>query len=416
MARPRVVVVGGGFGGLETAFVLRYLLKDAVELTLVSDTAHFLFKPNTIYIPFGLAPERLLIELEPPLRRRGIAFVRGRATSVEPERRAVYVNGERVPYDFLVIATGAGMCPDEVPGLAEHAYSIWTPDDMLRLRQGIHNILRWAAEGKQVQVLFLVPPGNKCSGPLYEMVFMLETYLRRRNVRDRVSITYTTYERSFIQAFGPRLHEVVVREFERRGIVGHTEYAVRQVRPGTVEYTNGQELPYDVLITFPPYQAGVRFEGLPSDERGFLLTEPRTRQLQGYPNVYVVGDAGDFPVKQAFLAFLQADAAAEHIAWQIRGSRNGCSGFEPVSMCIMEMLDKATFAQVPLVLESPVAQVRPDAEALYKVGVSPLWRLGKKFLGMYLPFRFKAGKPFHMGLPWWAIELGMKAMSGLLAQ
>ncbi|MDW7997366.1 MAG: hypothetical protein RMJ46_06800, partial [Bacteroidota bacterium] len=64
----------------------------------------------------------------------------------------------------------------------------------------------------------------------------------------------------------------------------------------------------------------------------------------------------------------------------------------------------------------PVAQVRPGAGELYRVGVSPLWRLGKKFLGKYLPFRFGAGNPFHMGLPWRTIEKGMKLMSSLLAR
>ncbi|MEN3027122.1 MAG: FAD-dependent oxidoreductase [Chlorobiota bacterium] len=415
MARPHVLVVGGGFGGLEAAFALRYLLRDRVRITLVSDSPHFLFKPNTIYIPFGMEPERLLIGLERPLRRRDIAFLQARVTEVHPEDRTVVVNGNAIRYDFLVIATGAGMHPEEVPGLREHAYSIWTPQDMLRLRQAFQELLRTARSGKPVRVLFLVPPNNKCSGPLYEIVFMLDTYLRRQGVREQVQITYTTYESGFIQSFGPRLHEVVAREFERRGIVGHTQYVVKTVHPGRVEYENGKKELYDLLIAFPPYEAGVRFAGLPSDERGFLLTEARTRQVRGYPMIYAVGDAGDFPVKQAFLAFLQADAAAEHLALQIAG-KNAFRGFEPVSMCIMEMLDTATFAQVPLVLDSPVAQVRPGAEELYKVGVSPLWRLGKKFLGKYLPFRFRAGNPFHMGLPWRAIEKSMKLMSSLLAR
>ena len=79
-----------------------------------------------------------------------------------------------------------------------------------------------ARAGERQRVLFLVPPNNKCSGPLYEIVLMLETWLRREHARDRVDITWSTYERSFIQAFGPRLHDVVDREFAERGIDGHT--------------------------------------------------------------------------------------------------------------------------------------------------------------------------------------------------
>ena len=95
------------------------------------------------------------------------------------------------------------------------------------------------------------------------------------------------------------------------------------------------------------------------------------------------------------------------------------SAFDPVSMCVMEELDKATFAQVPLELTGdpgrPVA-VRADADSAYRVGVSPAWRLGKKLLGVYLPYRFRAGRPFNAGAPWRAMDVGLKAMSTLLAR
>jgi hypothetical protein len=94
------------------------------------------------------------------------------------------------------------------------------------------------------------------------------------------------------------------------------------------------------------------------------------------------------------------------------------TAFDPVSMCVMEMLDKATYAQVPLRLtgdpDRPV-EVRPDAGDGYKVGVSPLWRLGKKMIGMYLPMRFNAGEPFHAGMAWQMMEVGLKGMRGVLA-
>jgi len=88
-------------------------------------------------------------------------------------------------------------------------------------------------------------------------------------------------------------------------------------------------------------------------------------------------------------------------------------------MCVMEEFDKATFAQVPLEVtgdpDRPVA-VRADANGAYRVGVSPAWRLGKKLLGLYLPFRFNAGLPFHSGVPWRAMDVGLKGVSALLAR
>lgn len=417
-AAPRVVVVGSGFAGLEALFLLRMRLHEKVDLTLVSDREHWVFRPNSIYIPFGAEPHSLNVDLADPLRKRDVRFHHAAIREVDADGRRIRLDdGATVPYDRLVLATGSDMRPDEIPGLAEHGESIWTADEMLSLRAALGRLRERASAGERQDVLFLVPPNNKCAGPLYEMVFMLETWLRREHARDPVSIAYATYERTYIQAFGPRLHDVVTGEFAERGIVGATEQVVTEVRDGEAVFADGTTRRFDLLITFPPYVAAVRYEGLPSDDRGFLRTELETRQVVGHPEIYAPGDAGDFPVKQAFLAFLQADAVAEHVAGQVEG-RAPRAPFDPVSMCIMEMFDKATFAQVPLRLTGDPArpvEVRPGADDLYKVGVSPVWRLGKKMLGAVVPMRFHAGEPFHAGTAWQLMDIGLKGMKGVLA-
>lgn len=415
---PSVLVLGGGFGGLEAAFYLRMKLEDRARITLISERDYFLFKPNTIYIPFGLDPDKLKVGLERPTRRKNIALVKDRVREVDPDAKRVRTESREFSYDYLVVATGADMRPGEVSGLREHAQTIWTPQEMLRLRLAFYELLEEAREGRNRRVLFLVAPNNKCAGPLYELAFMLDTWLRRKKVRANVDLTWSTYEQSYIQAFGPRLHDHVIEEFERRVISGHTDYVAERVADGEVRYANGEVLPYDLLVTFSPYVAQVVYPRLPGDDRGFIRTELGSRQVIGHPDIYAVGDAGDFPVKQAFLAFLQADAAAEHLAARILGTAPEVT-FEPTSMCVMEQFDKATFAQVPLRLtgvpEKPV-EVDPEAIGAYKVGTSPTWRLGKKALGYYLPFRFGLGDPFHAGTPWKGMETGLKAMSRLLAK
>src|SRR6266542_2778197 len=344
-----IVVVGSGFGGLEAAFYLRKRLGRRVQVTIVSEHDTFLFKPNTIYIPFGKPPEAFVFPLRPVFDKRHIPFVKARAEAVDPRKKKLIAGGKEIPYDYLVLATGAAMRPEEIPGLKENANTIWTPEEMLRLRGSLDLVVERANNGKQSRVRFLVPPKNKCSGPLYEMVMMLDSSLQKKRVRHHVDIGYTTYEKGYIQAFGPRLNDVVTSEFERRGIAGRKEAIVERVEPGRAFFKDGSVDEFDLLISFPPYVASTRFDGLASDDRGFLIADPRTRQLKDQPDIYVVGDAGDFPVKQAFLALLQADAAAEHVAERILGE-HPVAAFDPVSMCIMEQFDKATFAQVPLKL------------------------------------------------------------------
>jgi NADH dehydrogenase FAD-containing subunit len=416
--RTRIVVVGAGFAGLESVFLLRMRLREKVDLALISEGPQFTFRPNTIYVPFGASPNDLVVELEKPLLRRHVDFIPGLVCGVDPEARELeLLQGGKVRYDKLVIATGAAVRPEEIAGLSEHGAMIWTPESMLDVRERFERVRAGARRRKRSRVLFLIPPNNKCAGPLYEMVMMFETWLRREGARNQVEITWSTFEQSYIQAFGPRLHDVVSAEFSARGIEGHTGELITEVTSGEARYADGSVRPFDELIAFPPYVSAVRYEALPSDDRGFIRTDLDTRRVEGVKDVYAPGDAGDFPVKQAFLAFLQADTVAEHIAAEVDG-HNFEKPFDPVSMCIIEMFDKATFAQVPLALTGDPARpvtVRPDADGDYKVGTGSTWRLGKKMLGMTVPMRFHAGEPFHAGLAWQMMDVGLKGMSAVLA-
>jgi len=414
----RVVVLGGGFAGLETAFLLKHRLREAVDVHLVTDQPNFLFRPNTIYIPFGSNPDQLLIPLREPAHRQQIALIEGAVEGVETGARLVHLRQHPpIAYDDLVIATGAAVRPAEIPGLETHAFSLWTPADMLRLRRELERVVERAERGKPARLLFLIPPHNQCAAPLYELVFMTDSWLRRHHLRDLVSITLATAESSYVQVFGSRLHEMVTAEFLDRSISGHRGWAVREIRPHQAVFSNGESLGFDSLIAFPPQVAAVSYRELPLDERGFIRTELGSRRVEGVPGIYAPGDAGDFPVKQAFLAFLQADAVAEAITASVQGTEPRVV-FDPITMCVIEQFDKAMFAQVPLRLTGdplrPV-EVRPDAGEEYKVGVSPLWRFGKKLLGVYLPMRFRAGEPFHAGAAWKMMETGLRGMSGLFA-
>jgi len=422
-AQPRVVVLGGGFGGLEAAFALRAALGERVEITLVSEYDRFRFKPNTIYIPFGADPAKFEVPLRKPLAGRDIHFVHGRVRDVDPMSKGVGVEqfegmeDHTIPYDYLVIATGAKMRLAEVPGLADYAHSVWTVADMLRLRRAFDQLIDDARAGTHRRVLFLVPPHNLWSGPLYELVQMLDTRLRHRQARAAVDLTWATYEATYLQALGPRLHEVVVHEFDRRGINSFAQFEVHEVLRHEVHFKNGAQLPYDLLVSFPPYVAATPFPSLPADDRGFIAADLGTRRVTGHAEIFAVGDTADFPLKQAFLACAQADAAAGQIAADVNGTSSAAT-FSLTSMYVMEQADTATFAEVPLRLTGePLQPVDVDEGRWdqYLVGSSPLWRAGKSLLGSYVPRRFSAGHPLHAGPVGAGVDLGVKATTSTLA-
>lgn len=409
--KPRVVVVGGGLAGMETLFALRQRLGDRVDLTLVADRDEFEFRPSTVYVPFGGAEDDLQIPVTAPAERQGIAVVRGEVAWVETEpKRLALTDGHLLDYDYLVLATGAAMRPERIPGLAGHAHLVGSLEQMRELGRTLRRVRDAAVDGSPQHVLFLVPPGNGWPGPVYELAFMLETWLRRSRVRDLVCLTFATFEDRYLEAFGPGLHPVVGQEFTSRGIISHTRSAVKSVEPHRVRFADGTAHTFDVLVATAPHTAAVDYEGLPKDLNGFLLTEPGTRLVRCTDAVYAPGDAGDFPIKLGYLSLLQADAVADDIAVRIDPATVAAPRrFDPVGLFVLDMLDAAVFAQTPL------AQTGEPARGGHRVGVSPIWHLGKKTLGAYLPQQFRAGRPVHGGLHQEAVSLGLQGLSKTLS-
>ena len=296
----------------------------------------------------------------------------------------------------------------------EREYDLDTRE-MLRLRSALDSVVERANQGKQSRVRFLVPPNNKCSGPLYEMVMMLDTWLQKKRVRHHVDIGYSTYEKGYIQAFGPRLNDVVTHEFERRGIAGRKEAIVERVGPGKAFFKDGSVDEFDLLISFPPYVASTRFEGLPFR----MIADSRHRGPENPPAPRPAGHLrrrrrGELP-GQAGVSRLASGGCRGRARGGANSRRGAGRGLRPGEHVHHEQFDKATFAQEPLPLtgnpDAPVT-VREDALELYKSGLRPVWRIAKKMLGAAIPQRFTAGQPFHAGASWALMESGVKVMAG----
>jgi NADPH-dependent 2,4-dienoyl-CoA reductase/sulfur reductase-like enzyme len=237
-------------------------------------------------------------------------------------------------------------------------------------------------------------------------------------VREQVDIAFVTDEASFAESAGPRMHEVIEREFIERGIDAHAAGRLLEARAHEASFAGGREERFDLLVAAPPHRAGVRYEGLATDEHGFVRVEGATRQVIGHPEIYAPGDAGNFPLKDSFLALLQAGAAARHLAAAVT-QRRFDDAFEPTSMQILDMLDKAAFAQLPLeTTGDPDHPVRPRAGAPdeYKVGVSRRWRAARRMLSSHVLMQFAAGEPVQAGPGWHFVDHGVRAMAGMLPE
>lgn len=417
--KPSIVVVGSGMGGVETAASLANKLDGEAKIIMVSETSNLELRPFNIYPAFSkvFKKRRLThLPLATSAAKRGIEFQTWHVDEIDTEHQQIRADGRALGYDHLVIATGAGMRPEEIPGYSENSDTFWAYSDSMKMAKSVEKMVENAKRGQRQHVLLNVAPNNKCAGPMYEIVFMLESYLRRKKVRDMFELTYTTAEEHYIQAFGPKLHEAASKGLDRVGITGHTHYRMTHLEPNKAHFDNGETIDFDFMIGFPPYIAHTNFESLPTDDRGFIHADKENWKVRGHENVYVVGDGGDFPVKQAFLALGMAGTVAHNIAAEIK-KKPADHVFDPVSMCIMEQFDAGLYAQVPLHIEDhadkPVVSMRPGADEDYVVRRSKLWQAGK--WGMYLTMVWQMGRlhTFHEGGIWNAMDVAIKGMQKL---
>ena len=415
-AGPRIVVIGGGFAGLETAFALRRRLHGRARITLVADETIFTFKPNGIYVPFGADPTEPVLLLPEALRHRRIELVTGRVSAMDPERREIRTLDDVVPYDVAFVATGARTRPREIRGLAERAITIGPPSEMLRLRYTLRELLAPAAQVRATQVVFVVAPGNQWSGPVYELALMLDTWLRHRHARRRIEIHVVTAEERYAAALGPHMHDVIAAEFERRHIHGYPGAVVTEVSGSKVRCAAGNAVPFDLLVAAAPHAAATAFPLLPSDARGFVRVDAASRQVLDHPDVFAVGDASDFPLKQAYLALLQAHAGVEALVARLHGATPSF-GFEPRSVYVMDHLDAATYAEGPLPQASAGGAARRNVPAgAYRVDTSPVWRVAKSAIARHVTWRFERGLPGREGLSWAGLDAGRWLLSRALAR
>ncbi len=319
----RVVVVGSGDGGTFTANLLAHELRDEVRgglasVQLVGEHLSHPFQPGNLDIAFKGADPENYVKDETELLRKEVDFVQDPAVRIDFAMKSVSTKkGRTLPYDFLVIATGAVADPSVVPGLAEGSMNFHTGgENSQRIWEALQKF-----EGGTVVVAIAGAP-HKCPPSPNEAAFMLDEFFHKRGIRDKVKIRFLTpYPRPYP---AERISKVVEPLFQKTGIEVTTFFNIDSVDPDErkIYSLEGEAFDYDLLIAIPPHHgADVIFNSGIGDQDGYIPTDKGTMKVVGQEGVYCIGDATNIPVsKSGVVAHLQSVVVAHNIVAELRKS------------------------------------------------------------------------------------------------
>lgn len=336
-----IVILGAGIGGVVAASLLRKALPRAHRVVLVEREERHVFPPSLLWLMTGQrTPQRISRPLN-ALRKRGIELIRGNIERINPEARTVKVNGSELTGDYLVIALGAELAPETIPGLAPAGHDFYTLAGAESLRAACVNF----REGRLVVLVSGVP--FKCPAAPYEAAMLLEADLRRRGVRDRTTVDLYSPEPGPMGVAGPEVSAMVRQMVESKDIAYHPEHAVAKIDPQArrIYFTNDTTTDFDLLAYVPPHRAPkvMRDAGL-CGESGWVPVDRGTLETK-FPGVYAIGDVTGIPLaigkplpKAGVFAHKEAEVVAHNIARAITG-QGDAQTFQGHGECFVEIGD-----------------------------------------------------------------------------
>ncbi|MBI3200927.1 MAG: NAD(P)/FAD-dependent oxidoreductase [Myxococcales bacterium] len=317
-----VIVLGGGVGGLIVATELRKQLSKEHRVVVIDREQNHLFAPSLLWLMVGMRQAKDIQRPLERLARKGIEVRRGEIQKLDPERRAVTVDGEEIVGDYLVVALGAELAGQTIPGLAEAGHDFYT----LAGAESLHAALGKAERGRVV--VLTAAPAYKCPAAPYEAALLIAAHFASRGLRDAVSVEVWAAEPGPMGVAGPEVSAAVKQLLAAENIPYHPEHQVTAADPAakTLRFANGAETTFDLLAYVPPHRAPqvVRESPLLGDA-GWVSVDRHTLATR-FPGVFALGDVTTIPLamgkplpKAGVFAHGQAEVVAKNIASEIAG-------------------------------------------------------------------------------------------------
>lgn len=331
----RVIVLGAGFGGIAAATRLRVLLESGDDVLLVDRRADFAMGLRKTWAVIGARPFEEGVRRLEDLRSQGINVRQGSVERIDPVARRVWVDGEALDADAIVVALGAEHAPEAIPGLVEHGINAWDRANASRA----HDALNTLSSGRLVVGVFGMP--YACPPGPFELALLANERLAARGAD--VGVTVFGPMPIALPVVGPVESAKVEALLAEAGVAFHGGRTAISVDGRSVWFADGTALPFDLLLAVPPHRcpqllvtAGLAASG------GWVAVDPATLAT-AFPAVYAIGDCtliklanGLALPKAGLFAEAEGHVVAEQIAASLAGRASGAA-FAGEGVCYAEV-------------------------------------------------------------------------------
>jgi sulfide:quinone oxidoreductase len=311
----RLVILGAGTAGTIMANLMRKRLRRSEwDITIVDrDNDHY-YQPGFLFIPFGIYGRKDIVKPRSRFLPRGVEFIIAEVDRIDPAgNKVLFQDGSGLPYDYLIVATGADIVPSETPGMLDGwrdtIFDFYTPDGAEALAEKLR-----AFPGGRI-VIHVNETPIKCPVAPLEFAFFCDDCLRRHHRRDKIEIVYVTpLPGAFTKPVASRYLGAMLDEKRIQMVTDFNAERIDAAARKIVGY-DGREVPYDLLVTVPTNMGAEMIErsGM-GDELRFLPTDPHTLRSEKYERIFAIGDATDLPASKAgSVAHFQAETLAKNL-------------------------------------------------------------------------------------------------------
>ncbi|MDE1812130.1 MAG: FAD-dependent oxidoreductase [Thaumarchaeota archaeon] len=361
MRPTNIVILGGGFGGLAAANELRDNLTQDTRITIIDKKDWFMMDLVKLWIINGTREFESSKRSLENVTKKGIEFVNEDILKIDPVNKSVRTKYRQFHYDYLIIALGVELAPEQIPGLKENGFVLYDINDVPKIRDTIRQV----KSGKIAMAITGLP--YKCPPAPFEAALLIRSVLEETGASDSVQMDFYSPTPITLPAGGPQVSEEIFQILKSKKIEFHGNHKTIAVEPNKIKFENG-ETSFDILISVPPHKAPSVVVDAGFAENGKFVSVNKTCETK-YENVYAIGDVNQIMVtdkiavpKAGIFAEAEGITVARNIIAQIKNEFEKAV-FDGKGGCFLET-DKGTagYIQVDMfATPDPLTQLKSSS-------------------------------------------------------